>query len=162
MTTDLNSKAVEELLDDMNYEVASEGVVNSEAMRIAHELARRLEELNKLCKYHEKIEKELQQQIVAQQAIKTRCPSCGNQTLFISDNGELCCSWIQCKEPTAIIDHAAHDAEVAAKAKAEALDEAVNKCFDLTLYTGFDCAIALEELAAEYRAKANDRSSEKS
>ena len=47
---------------------------------------------------------------------------------------------------------AAHDAELTAKAKAEALEEAINKCFDMTLYTGFDCAIALEEMAAEYRA----------
>ena len=49
--------------------------------------------------------------------------------------------------------NAAHDAELTAKAKTEALEEAINKCFDLTLYTGFDCAIALQELAAEYRAK---------
>lgn len=31
--------------------------------------------------------------------IADRCPSCGNQTLFIGAGGWLTCSWIQCKEP---------------------------------------------------------------
>jgi len=31
--------------------------------------------------------------------IRTRCPSCGSQTLFIGTGGHLTCSLIGCKEP---------------------------------------------------------------
>jgi hypothetical protein len=31
--------------------------------------------------------------------IKDRCPTCGNDTLFISDGGWLTCSWLECKQP---------------------------------------------------------------
>lgn len=31
--------------------------------------------------------------------IETRCPSCGNTTLFLSDSKALVCSWLNCKEP---------------------------------------------------------------
>lgn len=31
--------------------------------------------------------------------IATRCPACGNQTLFIGHGGLLVCSWLQCKSP---------------------------------------------------------------
>lgn len=34
--------------------------------------------------------------------IVTRCPSCGNQTLFIGSGGSLVCSWLKCREPGAI------------------------------------------------------------
>mgnify|MGYP003577201455 CR=1 FL=1 len=34
--------------------------------------------------------------------ITTRCPSCGGPHLFISDSGALVCSFIECKNPTAI------------------------------------------------------------
>lgn len=33
------------------------------------------------------------------QRIKTRCPSCGNETLFVSPTGNLTCSWLKCPEP---------------------------------------------------------------
>lgn len=36
--------------------------------------------------------------------IRTRCPSCGNETLFVPEHGLLTCSWIQCREPAAIND----------------------------------------------------------
>ena len=39
--------------------------------------------------------------------IKTRCPSCKNDTLVIVESGYLVCSWIDCKQPTAIDDFAA-------------------------------------------------------
>ena len=31
--------------------------------------------------------------------IVTRCPTCGNQTLFIGEGGHLTCSWLTCPEP---------------------------------------------------------------
>jgi len=31
--------------------------------------------------------------------IRTRCPSCGNDTLFIAEGGHLTCSWLECKSP---------------------------------------------------------------
>jgi hypothetical protein len=34
--------------------------------------------------------------------IKTRCPSCGFDTLFIGSGGWLVCSWLECKNPGAI------------------------------------------------------------
>lgn len=34
--------------------------------------------------------------------IRTRCPSCGHETLFISPSGHLTCSLIGCKDPTLI------------------------------------------------------------
>lgn len=33
--------------------------------------------------------------------IKTRCLSCGNETLFVNDFGEITCSWLGCKQPMA-------------------------------------------------------------
>ena len=40
----------------------------------------------------------------AAQKIVTGCPSCGHQTLFISEQGHLTCSWLQCREPG--VEHA--------------------------------------------------------
>ena len=34
--------------------------------------------------------------------IYTRCPSCHNTTLTIGTNGDLLCTWIDCKDPTLI------------------------------------------------------------
>lgn len=34
--------------------------------------------------------------------IRTRCPSCGHDTLFIGSGGWLVCSWLDCKSPGAI------------------------------------------------------------
>lgn len=48
-----------------------------------------------------------------EQRIKTRCPACNSQSLFISDNGELCCSWIKCPDPVAINKAATLTAELA-------------------------------------------------
>ena len=31
--------------------------------------------------------------------IETRCPSCNHQSLFVSPNGHLTCSWLGCPEP---------------------------------------------------------------
>ena len=34
-----------------------------------------------------------------QERITTRCPTCGNQTLFVGSGGNLTCSWVKCPEP---------------------------------------------------------------
>lgn len=34
-----------------------------------------------------------------EEKITTRCPACGNQTLFIGSGGHITCSWIKCTEP---------------------------------------------------------------
>jgi hypothetical protein len=31
--------------------------------------------------------------------IETRCPACGNATLFIGAGGHLVCSWLKCPDP---------------------------------------------------------------
>lgn len=31
--------------------------------------------------------------------IVTRCPACGNQTLFVGEGGHLTCSWLECPAP---------------------------------------------------------------
>lgn len=169
MTIDLSNKTVEEL----NRTAFDDEITSKEA---SDELARRLEaaqrENTRLRQEHKEMGDDLeqclihrdqfsseleeaQQQIVAQQAIKTRCPSCGNQTLFVSDNGALCCSWIPCKDPTAINNSAAHDAKVAARAKADALEDA----YYITWYESEEsaCKRAAEKIArkaAKYRAEA--------
>lgn len=33
-----------------------------------------------------------------------RCPACGNQTLVIDNAGWLVCSWIPCRNPSAVHD----------------------------------------------------------
>lgn len=38
------------------------------------------------------------------QRIRTRCPSCGHDTLFIGAGDWLVCSWLECKHPGAIND----------------------------------------------------------
>ena len=125
--------------------------------RRLEEAQRRIKELEDFFGAHDEEEARLknelfeaQQRIVAQQAVwidvlyeveNSNLANSVARKLFQNDTSDL----------SALT---AHDAELTAKAKAEALEEAINKCFDLTLYTGFDCAIALQELAAEYRAKA--------
>ena len=130
-TEDLKSMTVEKLIGECRW-------YPPECENAAIELARRLEEA--------------QQKIVAQEAKDNYV---GRWLSAALDDPSVC------EEMKADIglwmasDYAAlaaHDAELTAKAKAEALEEAINKCFDMTLYTGFDCAIALEEMAAEYRA----------
>lgn len=37
--------------------------------------------------------------MTSRQSIATRCPSCGNTTLFLTESGDLCCSWIPCRQP---------------------------------------------------------------
>ena len=142
---DLKGMTVEELCEKALY-----------TRLAAYEIARRLEEA--------------QQKIVAQEAnvrnIINRIPAIVNGEMIIDHydiEGEFVGS--ESVDPLAVLGSvvgaleamdyaalAAHDAELTAKAKAVALEEAINKCFDMTLYTGFDCAIALEEMAAEYRA----------
>lgn len=41
--------------------------------------------------------------------INERCPSCGNQTLFVGTGGLLVCSWLKCKNPGAAHDRLADD-----------------------------------------------------
>lgn len=36
---------------------------------------------------------------MSQERIQTRCPACGNQTLFIGRGGYLTCSWLKCPNP---------------------------------------------------------------
>ncbi len=55
--------------------------------------------------------------------INHRCLSCGHQTMFLSDDGTLCCSWLGCKSP--IHDHNVKD-----------LAERANKELDLHAVLG--------------------------
>lgn len=51
--------------------------------------------------------------------INTRCPSCGNTTMFVGSGGLLVCSWLKCKNPSALND--AHE-RIAELEKLQAAD----------------------------------------
>jgi len=52
------------------------------------------------------VERTIRESRTVEPRIRTRCPSCGNETLFVPEHGLLTCSWIQCREPAAINDSA--------------------------------------------------------
>jgi hypothetical protein len=57
---------------------------------------------------------------MAEPRIRTRCPSCGSDTLIIDDAGHLVCSLIGCAKPTMIGDAAAEIARLKADAAKDA------------------------------------------
>lgn len=62
--------------------------------------------------------------------ITDRCPSCGNQTLFIGKSGWLTCSWIKCKNPC--VGEANQQAMQALEAQVKELEE--DRSRQMTLY----------------------------
>lgn len=147
VTTDLSNKSVEELTSWFNEEATSvDGIIR---LGLAYdEIARRLEEA--------------QQKIVSQQAKLDKAfhltfSEKGNP---LTENAKinLIRDLLRCGDFEAI---AAHDAKVAAEAKAEALEEAVARITKEV--TGLDGEVRFDSgfvksyllmLAAEYRAKA--------
>ncbi len=65
-------------------------------------------------------EREKKREIKTSAQIKTRCPSCGHDTLIIDDAGYLVCSLIGCEKPTMIGDAAAEIARLKADAAKDA------------------------------------------
>jgi hypothetical protein len=63
--------------------------------------------------------------------IRTRCPSCGHDTLFVPEHGLLTCSWIGCREPAAINDTVAELERLRASIKAQR--ETIGKLEDVSV-----------------------------
>ena len=63
--------------------------------------------------------------------IRTRCPSCGNETLFVPEHGLLTCSWIQCREPAAINDAAKRESNAYREGFEAGAKEMREKCIGI-------------------------------
>lgn len=148
--TDITNMTVDDLLDDLNYEVSKECVVNSVAMQIAKELARRL--------------KEAQNKIVAQQARINELAKLIGQLIDTGGADARLAARVLSKVDD-LSALAAHDAEVAAKAKAEAFEEVSGEVLSKAEKFLFmdeqkhvaealnSVFIELDRKAAEYRAR---------
>lgn len=87
-----------------------------------------------------------QAKLLKHPSIATRCPSCHNDTLFIGENGWLICSWLKCKNPTALNEDKRVEQAEARVRELEASSESREQRVATLTEAALECVVHIQAL----------------